>query len=152
MLQRVHLWSIISAHSFLPAMAGRLPIFSTGTSIETANGARVYTPLSLKIYNVGVFGIVSPYDWRCPAETLVAFFNCNISQVTQPDPSSPSALVPRVLDIRVSTGYFLVCAPLTSEIELVLVDLNTDVWTITKIMHRASPSHFKERSMTLRLG
>lgn len=101
-------------------------MFSTGTYIETANGARVYTPLSLKIYNVGVFGIVSPYNWRCPAEILVTFFNCNIFQVTQPDPSSPSAPVPRVLDISVGTGYFSVRAPLTSETELILVDLNTD--------------------------
>lgn len=103
-------------------MAERLPLLSTGTSIETANGARVYTPLSLKIYNVGVFGIVSPYGWRCPAETLVAFFNRNM-QATQSNASGPA---PRVLDIGVGTGYFPVRAPLTSETELVLVDLNTD--------------------------
>lgn len=107
-------------------MAERLPLLSTSASINTANGARVYTPLSLKIYNVGVFGIVSPYGWRCPAETLVAFFSRNISQATQPDTSNSSAPAPRVLDIGVGTGYFPVRAPLTSETELVLVDLNTD--------------------------
>lgn len=107
-------------------MAGKTSLLSTETTIETAKGARVYTPLSLKIYNVGVFGIVSPYGWRCPAETLVAFFNRNILQATQPYASNPAASAPRVLDIGVGTGYFPVRARLAKETELILVDLNTD--------------------------
>lgn len=110
----------------MPAMAVNMTQSSSDASTETAKGARVYTPLSLKIYNVGVFGIVSPYGWRCPAQKLVAFFNRNIPQTAQPDASSPQAPPPRVLDIGVGTGYFPVRAPLTTGTELVLVDLNTD--------------------------
>lgn len=109
--------------------------------IESAKGARAYTPLSLKIYNVGVFGIVSPYGWRCSAATLIAFFNRNILQATRPDASSASVSKPRrLLDIGVGTGYFPVRATLASDTELVLVDLNTDCLDDAKAsIQRAHP-------------
>lgn len=108
-------------------MAGETQQSPTNAFTETAKGARAYTPLSLKIYNVGVFGVVSPYGWRCPADTLVAFFNRNILQTTQRNASNTAIAEPkRLLDIGVGTGYFPVRAPLASDTELVLVDLNTD--------------------------
>lgn len=122
-------------------MAGKTQQSSSNAFTETAKGARAYTPLSLKIYNVGVFGIVSPHGWRCPASLLVAFFNRNILQATQRDTSNTATLEPkRVLDIGVGTGYFPVRAPLTSDTELVLVDLNTDCLDDAKAsIERAHP-------------
>lgn len=122
-------------------MARKTQQSSTNALTETAKGARAYTPLSLKIYNVGVFGIVSPYGWRCPADTLVSFFNRNILQATKRDATKTSRTEPkRVLDIGVGTGYFPVRAPLDSNTELVLVDLNTDCLDDAKAsVERAHP-------------
>lgn len=99
---------------------------STQSSTITAKGAKAYTPLSLKIYDVGVFGIVSPCGWRCSAAKLIAFFNRNIAQAAQPDESTAAPRAPRILDIGVGTGYFPVHAPLASGADVVLVDLNED--------------------------
>lgn len=125
-------------------MAGKSPplstISSTTTNTTTAQGAKYYSSFSLRFYNVGVFGIVSPYGWRCSAEKLVDFFNRNIRRATTQPPkddasppptththaSSGRQTPPRVLDIGVGTGYFPVRAPLPSDTELFLVDLNTD--------------------------
>lgn len=122
-------------------MEGEIQQSPTNGFTETAKGARAYTPLSLKIYNVGVFGIVSPYGWRCPADTLVAFFNRNIIQATHRDASNDTASESkRVLDIGVGTGYFPVRAPLASDTELVLVDLNRDCLDDAKAsIERAHP-------------
>lgn len=112
-------------------MTKQKPQLSADSSVKTAKGARAYTPISLRLYDIGVLSIVCPYGWRCPAEKLVDFFNRNINYATQRNASNPKSSPPRVLDVGVGTGYFPIHAALPSETEMVLVDLNTDCLDVT---------------------
>ncbi|TLD17057.1 uncharacterized protein PgNI_00011 [Pyricularia grisea] len=109
--------------------------------LDTAKGADAYGKRNLKTYNTLVFGVVTPYGWKCSAEKLTAFFNRNIFSAAEAYKSSPeSAQRTRVLDIGVGTGYFPSRASLPKWTEYVLVDLNETCMQVTlPVIQKAHP-------------
>ncbi|RTP93722.1 class I SAM-dependent methyltransferase [Enterobacter sp. WCHEn045836] len=74
------------------------------------NGAKVYTPLTLKLYDWWVLNISNQFAWKCPTEQyLLPHFLKNLGH--------------KHLDIGVGTGYYLTHAP--SDCKISLMDLNT---------------------------
>lgn len=74
-------------------------------------GQAVYTPLTLKIYDIAVLGLSNRFLWRCPTSRLEALYNRNVRD--------------RHIDIGVGTGYFLDKAVWPSPTpQITLVDLN----------------------------
>ena len=78
---------------------------------SSAAGAAVYSPLTLALYDAWVLGVSNRYAWRCRTRSvLLPFFSTHVR--------------PRHLDIGVGTGYYLAKAPLSSETQITLLDLN----------------------------
>lgn len=76
---------------------------------NTDEGAKVYTPLTLKLYDWWVLNISNDIAWRCPTkEYLLPHFLRNLSS--------------NHLDVGVGTGYYLTHAPENRAISL--MDLN----------------------------
>ncbi|TLD11795.1 hypothetical protein PspLS_11648 [Pyricularia sp. CBS 133598] len=122
-----------------------MPHTSTVTQVngvlDTAKGADAYGKNNLKTYDTLVFGVVTPYGWRCSADKLITFFNRNISLAADAFKSSPESAQPtRILDIGVGTGYFPSRASLPKWTEYVLVDLNDTCMQVTlPVIQRAHP-------------
>lgn len=75
------------------------------------DGQRVYSRLTLPLYDLWVLGISNHWLWRCPTAELRGLYDRNIGA--------------RHLDIGVGTGYFLKHAAWPVERpEITLVDLN----------------------------
>lgn len=75
-----------------------------------AEGAKVYTPLSLKLYDWWVLSISNDFAWCCPTKLyLLPHFLQNLSS--------------NHLDIGVGTGYYLAHAP--AAYKIALMDLNS---------------------------
>lgn len=76
---------------------------------QTDEGAKAYTPFTLKLYDWWVLGISNSYAWRCSTkENLLPHFLQNMSA--------------RHLDVGVGTGYYLTNAPSGSNVTL--MDMN----------------------------
>lgn len=72
-------------------------------------GARVYTPLTLKLYDWWVLNISNQFAWKCPTdEYLLPHFLHNLGN--------------KHLDIGVGTGFYLTHTP--KECAISLMDLN----------------------------
>ncbi|WP_449567258.1 class I SAM-dependent methyltransferase [Lelliottia nimipressuralis] len=77
---------------------------------HTDNGTKIYTPLTLKLYDWWVLNISNQFAWKCPTEQyLLPHFLKNLGH--------------KHLDIGVGTGYYLTHAP--SDCKISLMDLNT---------------------------
>lgn len=75
------------------------------------DGQRVYSPLTLPLYDLWVLGISNHWLWRCPTGELRALYDRNVGA--------------RHLDIGVGTGYFLKHAAWpVDKPEITLLDLN----------------------------
>lgn len=75
-------------------------------------GYAVYTPFSLRFYDLVVLGISNRFIWKCPTELLVEHYDRHVSS--------------NHLDVGVGTGYFLDrCRFPTASPRLVLMDLST---------------------------
>lgn len=78
---------------------------------RVAAGHAIYTPASLRFYDLAVHGLSNRFLWRCPTRELQRLYDDNLSA--------------RHVDIGVGTGLFLARArwPAASP-EIALVDLN----------------------------
>ncbi|EQA1622511.1 class I SAM-dependent methyltransferase [Enterobacter asburiae] len=77
---------------------------------QTDNGTKVYTPLTLKLYDWWVLNISNQFAWKCPTgQFLLPHFLKHLGH--------------KHLDIGVGTGYYLTHAP--SDCKISLIDLNT---------------------------
>lgn len=77
---------------------------------KTHDGIKVYTPLSLKLYDWWVLGVSNRYAWNCSTERcLIPHFRNNMKN--------------NHLDIGVGTGYYLTFTPDICNVSL--LDLNT---------------------------
>ncbi|HCD3294461.1 TPA: class I SAM-dependent methyltransferase, partial [Klebsiella pneumoniae] len=73
------------------------------------NGTKIYTPLTLKLYDWWVLCISNSYAWNCSTkDILIPYFLQNLS--------------PNHLDIGVGTGYYLTKIP--AHYNISLMDLN----------------------------
>ncbi|MGX5087216.1 class I SAM-dependent methyltransferase [Enterobacter sp. UPMP2052] len=79
-------------------------------NIKTHEGAKVYTPLTLKLYDWWVLNISNQFAWKCPTGQFLL-------------PHYLKHLGHKHLDIGVGTGYYLTHAP--SDCKISLMDLNT---------------------------
>ncbi|MEI9729107.1 class I SAM-dependent methyltransferase [Enterobacter hormaechei] len=78
-------------------------------NIKTDEGAKVYTPLTLKLYDWWVLNFSNDFAWRCPTKKyLLPHFLRNLSS--------------NHLDVGVGTGYYLTHAP--DDCAISLLDLN----------------------------
>lgn len=77
----------------------------------THDGAAIYSPTTLSLYDLVVLGISNQWIWQCPSPIIAAWYAANISE--------------KHLDIGVGTGYFLDRAvPERLAPEITLLDLN----------------------------
>ncbi len=81
------------------------------THDEVRAGQAVYSPLSLRAYDIVVHGISNHWIWRCPTHQIVRLYDRNVTAAH--------------LDVGVGTGYFLAHAhwPVATP-SVTLVDLN----------------------------
>jgi len=78
---------------------------------DTFDGAAVYSPLVLRLYDWWVLGVSNRFAWDCPTrEVLLPFFRAHIGH--------------RHLDVGVGTGFYLAEARPPSSTRVVLMDLN----------------------------
>lgn len=76
---------------------------------STDKGARVYNPLTLRLYDWWVLSVSNQFAWKCPTEEhLVPHFLRNLSK--------------KHMDIGVGTGFYLTHAP--KDCTISLMDLN----------------------------
>lgn len=79
--------------------------------LNTQPGASVYSPIILKLYDLGVLGLSNRFVWECPTKTvLLPFYREHLGL--------------RHLDVGVGTGYYLAHAGLTKSHQIGLLDLN----------------------------
>ncbi|MEN3802945.1 class I SAM-dependent methyltransferase [Aeromonas veronii] len=84
---------------------------------STQDGAKVYTPLTLKVYDWWVLGISNRFAWKCStSDYLVPHFKKHLGQ--------------RHLDIGVGTGFYLQYVP--EEIDISLMDMNANSLAVAK--------------------
>lgn len=80
-------------------------------NINTKAGAAIYVPPILKIYDLFVYGLSSPYAWRCPEQQFSALYNEHVSS--------------NHLEIGCGTGYWLDrCHFPSNSPKIALADLN----------------------------
>lgn len=80
---------------------------------NTENGAKVYSPLVLKLYDWWVLKISNNYFWKCSTKSiLLPFFKKNLSQ--------------KHLDVGVGSGFYLKHAQLNEHHKVTLMDLNVN--------------------------
>lgn len=78
---------------------------------DTDQGAAIYSPLVLKVYDWWVLGISNRYAWECSTRrVLLPFFRQHVGH--------------RHLDVGVGTGFYLARAGLPPMSRLTLLDLN----------------------------
>lgn len=87
---------------------------------ESEGGYRIYTPLTLKVYDWWVLGLSNQFLWQCPSSCILDFYQSNIGGSH--------------LDIGVGTGYFLkkVLHSTPNVTHLTLADANPSTLTFTK--------------------
>lgn len=78
---------------------------------DAQDGAAVYSPLVLKLYDLWVLGLSNRLAWTCPTRrTLLPFFQRHIG--------------PRHLDVGVGTGFYPANTKLRADQQITLLDLN----------------------------
>ena len=78
---------------------------------DTEQGAAIYSPLVLKLYDWWVLGISNRYAWQCSTRAvLLPFFRRHAGE--------------RHLDVGVGTGFYPAKAKLPASVRLTLMDLN----------------------------
>jgi len=76
----------------------------------TRDGARIYSPLLLSLYDTLIMKVLSPYVWRCPPRHFVDLYR--------------RCMTPNHADVGVGTGYVLDrCAYLPGQVRIGLFDL-----------------------------
>jgi hypothetical protein len=86
---------------------------------EVEEGHAVYTPLFLKVYDVGILGLSCRWVWKCPASRMQAHYDEHLGA--------------RHCDVGVGTGYFLDRAKWPTPPEAItLVDLNPNSLTAAR--------------------
>jgi SAM-dependent methyltransferase len=81
------------------------------TSLDTRAGAAVYSPLTLKVYDLLVLGASNRWVWECPTDSvLLPFYQKHVGA--------------RHLDVGVGTGFYLQRAGFSSRQHVALLDLN----------------------------
>lgn len=84
-----------------------------GERPETQDGAAIYSPLVLKLYDLWVLGFSNSYVWTCPTrKVLLPFFQKNLSA--------------NHLDVGVGTGYYPAKAKLNPDQAITFLDLNAN--------------------------
>ncbi len=83
----------------------------TPTQDEVHAGQAVYSPLSLRVYDIVVHGISNHWIWRCPTHQIARLYDRNVTA--------------KHVDIGVGSGYFLARAhwPVANP-SITRVDLN----------------------------
>jgi hypothetical protein len=81
------------------------------TAEDVEAGQRVYTPLTLRVYDVFVLGFSNRLIWRCPSSKLLERYERHVGA--------------RHLDVGVGTGWFLDrCRWPVEKPQITLLDLN----------------------------
>lgn len=103
---------------------------NTPSSEEIHKGQAIYTPLSLKIYNLFVLGFSNRFVWRCDTNQILEFYNQHITSSH--------------LDVGVGTGYLLDhCKFPDATPNLGLLDLNEACLRHTaKLLSRYHPKTY----------
>ena len=84
---------------------------TASASSRSTDGAAVYSPRVLKIYDRWVLGFSNSYAWKCPtAGVLLPFFRKHLSADH--------------LDVGVGSGYYLAHSPARPGQQVTLLDLN----------------------------
>lgn len=84
---------------------------TASVSSRSTDGAAVYSPRVLKIYDRWVLGFSNSYAWKCPtAGVLLPFFRKHLSADH--------------LDVGVGSGYYLAHSPARPGQQVTLLDLN----------------------------
>jgi ubiquinone/menaquinone biosynthesis C-methylase UbiE len=84
---------------------------STSPAPHTEDGAAVYSPRVLKIYDRWVLGFSNSHAWKCPTDTvLLPFFRQHLSA--------------NHLDVGVGSGYYLANSTSQPGQQVTLLDLN----------------------------
>ncbi len=78
--------------------------------LDTTAGQAVYTPLSLRLYDLVVVRLSCDHVWRCPARHLLAQYDRLVGR--------------RHLDVGVGSGFYLDRCRFPARPELTLLDLN----------------------------
>lgn len=79
--------------------------------LDTRDGAAVYSPSVLKLYDWWVLGFSNRNAWRCPTQSvLLPFYRRHLSE--------------NHLDVGVGTGFYLANSPLPATQKVTLLDLN----------------------------
>jgi hypothetical protein len=74
-------------------------------------GQRIYTPLTLRVYDLFVLGFSNRFVWRCPSSKMLARYDSHVGA--------------RHLDVGVGTGWFLDhCSWPVESPQITLLDLN----------------------------
>jgi SAM-dependent methyltransferase len=74
-------------------------------------GQRVYTPLTLRVYDLFVLGFSNRFVWRCPSSNMLERYESHVGA--------------RHLDVGVGTGWFLdQCSWPVEKPQITLLDLN----------------------------
>lgn len=84
---------------------------TTMTESNSKRGQAIYTPWSLKFYNLWVVNFSNRFIWRCPKHKIQALYDENVSA--------------KHLDIGVGTAYFLKNCQWPKDVKLSLMDVNT---------------------------
>ena len=80
-------------------------------SHDASAGQRIYSPLTLRLYDLWVLGLSNRLAWRCPTAHIRALYDRNVTA--------------RHLDIGVGTGYYLAHAKWpAANPRITLLDLN----------------------------
>lgn len=83
------------------------------TADEVEAGQRVYTPLTLRFYDLFVLGLSNRVAWRCPRSKMLERYERHVGA--------------RHLDVGVGTGWFLDhCSWPIEQPQITLLDLNTN--------------------------
>ncbi|MUZ71448.1 methyltransferase domain-containing protein [Agrobacterium vitis] len=86
-----------------------MPMAENG--LDSSLGAAIYSPLTLKLYDLVVLGFSNRFAWTCPTRTvLLPFFKAHLSD--------------NHLDVGVGTGYYLAEAGIGPHQKVSLLDLN----------------------------
>lgn len=81
------------------------------TQEQAAAGQAVYTPRTLRLYDLLVLGVSNRFIWNCPTPRLLQLYNDNVSN--------------NHLDVGVGTGYYLDrCRFPSDQPRITLLDMN----------------------------